>query len=169
MSEENNWVVLGRFGRTHGTKGFIVLHSFTDPKTNILSYKNWHGYFKKCWQPLKLAENKAHAKHIIVKIDGYLTREQIAQLTNVPIGIQASELPALAGTEYYWRQLIGMTVINQHEVILGKVKSIMPTNVNDILIVEGRKRYLIPYLKAQFITTVNLATGIINVIWDEGF
>ncbi len=44
-----------------------------------------------------------------------------------------------------------MQVINQQGQSFGKVTEIMPTGANDVLVVEGEKRYLIPYLPGQFV------------------
>ena len=53
VDNSTDWVVVGRFGRAHGIKGFITVHSFTEPRDNILRYTDWHVYINKQWQPLK--------------------------------------------------------------------------------------------------------------------
>jgi 16S rRNA processing protein RimM len=169
VSNQENWVVIGRFGRPHGLKGFITLQSFTDPQDNILHYTNWHIFLKNTWQPVKILSTEVHNKAITVKIAGYPERELVACLTNVEIAVQKDQLAQLKPGEYYWHQLIGMHVVNQEGDSFGTVTEIMPTGANDVLVVQGEKRYLIPYLPGQFIIEINDSQQMITVDWDVDF
>ena len=57
---------------------------------------------------------------------------------------------------------------------LGKVKSLLETGANDVLVVVGDKQSidleerLIPYVP-QFVSNVDLQNQTIDVIWDPGF
>ena len=44
MNTQESWIVIGRFGRPHGIKGFVTVHSFTEPRDNILRYTDWHAF-----------------------------------------------------------------------------------------------------------------------------
>lgn len=169
MDKTTDWIVVGRFGRAHGIKGFVTVHSFTDPRDNILRYTDWHAYIGKQWQPLKLLRVEINDKTILAQIEGYHEREQVADLTNIEIAIRREQLPTLKPGEYYWHELIGMNVVNQQGASLGKVVEIMPTGANDVLIVEGEKRHLIPYLPDQFIADINSSQRLITVDWDADF
>ncbi|WP_028388584.1 ribosome maturation factor RimM [Legionella fairfieldensis] len=169
MNKNTEWVIVGRFGRVHGVKGFITVHSFTEPRDNILRYSDWHIYLDKQWQPLHVLHVEVNDKSILAQVEGYCEREQVADLTNVEIAISRNQLPSLKHGEYYWYQLMGMQVMNQHGQLLGNITGIMPTGANDVLIVEGEKRYLIPYLPSQFVLDVDTSQGIITVDWDVDF
>lgn len=169
MDTDVNWIVVGRFGRVHGIKGLITIHSHTEPRDNILSYSHWHAYINNQWQALKLLHTEVTDKHILVQVDGYDGREQVASLTNVNIGVRKEQLPELESGEFYWHQLIGMSVVNQQGESLGKVVEIIPTGSNDVLVVEGEKRQLIPWLLSQTIIDVNATQQQIVVEWDPDF
>lgn len=169
MDNSTDWVVIGRFGRPHGIKGFVTINSFTDPRENILQYHDWHVYLAKQWQPLKLFNIESNVKLILAQVEGYQTREQVATLTNADIAVNRSQLPSLTPGEYYWHELIGMQVVNNQGYVFGKVTEIMPTGANDVLVVEGEKRYLIPYLPGQFIVDINADKQIITADWDVDF
>jgi 16S rRNA processing protein RimM len=164
-----DWIVVGRFGRAHGIKGFVTVRSFTEPCDNILHYTDWHAYFDKQWRPLNLLHVEVNDKFILVQIEDYNEREQVTALTNIDIAVNRTQFPPLKRGEYYWHELIGMDVVNSQGVSFGKVKEIMPTGANDVLVVEGAKRHLIPYLPAQFITDINLSQHFIRVDWDMDF
>ncbi|CDZ77956.1 Ribosome maturation factor RimM [Legionella massiliensis] len=169
MDKSSDWVVVGRFGRAHGIKGFVTVHSFTDPRENILRYTDWHAYIAKQWQPLKILHLEINDKSILAQIEGYREREQVANLTNVEIAISRSQLPSLMPGEFYWHELVDMQVVNQQGQLFGKVVEIMPTGANDVLVIEGDKRYLIPYLPGKFVIDVDRDQKLIKVDWDMDF
>lgn len=169
MSNQENWIIVGRFGRPHGIKGFVTVHSFTEPRDNILRYTDWHAYIDKKWQPIKLLNLEVQNKSIIAQIEGYPEREIVARLTNIEIAVQRDQLDELKSGEYYWHQLIGMNVVNSKGESFGKVTEIIPTGSNDVLVVEGEKRHLIPYLPGQFILDINNSQQLITVDWDLDF
>ena len=169
MDTNNDWVIIGRFGRPHGLKGFVSVISFTEPRDNILRYTDWHGYFNAQWQPLKLLHLEMNNKFILAQVDGYHERETSARLTNINVAVRREQLPVLQPGEYYWDQLVGMQVINQQGVLLGAVTEIMPTGANDVLVVVGEKRHLIPYLPDRWVIDVNDSQRIITVDWDADF
>lgn len=169
MNVLSSWVVVGRFGRPHGIKGFVTVHSFTEPRDNILKYTDWHAFLNKKWQPIKVVCVEVHNKAIIAQIEGYPERELVAQLTNVEIAVYQNQLASLEPGEYYWHQLIGMKVINQKGQSFGIVSEILPTGANDVLIVQGDKRHLIPYLLGQFVIDIDVNQQIITVDWDMDF
>ncbi len=169
MTDDAKWVVVGRFGRPHGIKGFITIQSFTEPYDNILRYTDWHVLIGGKWQPLKLISVEARIKSLIAHVEGYTEREHVAQLTNLEIGIDRAQFAELNPGEYYWHQLIGMSVVNTKGELFGTVKEIIPTGSNDVLVVSGEKRYLIPYLPGQFVINIDNQQQIITVDWDMDF
>ena len=169
MTDDNAWVIVGRFGRPHGIKGLISVISFTEPYDNIIQYTNWHACIKQQWQPLRILRTEINNKGILAQIEGYVEREDVAQLTNVDIGVHHQQLKELEPGEYYWHQLMGMQVINQEQVMMGTVLEIMPTGANDVLVVVGEKRHLIPYLPGHSILNVDEQEKIIHVDWPVEF
>jgi 16S rRNA processing protein RimM len=166
---ESRWVIVGRFGRVHGIKGDISIISFTEPRDNILNYSNWHAYIHHEWHPIHLVHIDAHHKSILARVEGYEGREEVAQLTNVDIAILQEQLPSLEDGEYYWHQLNGMQVLTQDNKLLGIVKELLPTGANDVLVVVGEKRHLIPYLPGRTVINVDAKEKTMIVDWDLDF
>ena len=169
MTHQANWIVIGRFGRPHGVKGSVTVNSFTEPRDNILSYTDWHVSLNNTWQPIKLLSAQNYNKTIVAQIEGYPEREDVAELTNAEIAVHQEQLAPLAPGEYYWYQLIGMNVVNQQGQSFGAFTEVLPTGANDVLIVQGEKRHLIPYLPGQFIIDIDDNQRVITVDWDLDF
>lgn len=169
MNKESDWVVLGRLGRPQGLKGLIRVISFTEPESSILDYQPWSIQQKDAWRALSLKTIQVQTNAILVKVAGYTEREDVAQLTNQNIGVLRTQLPQLPNGDYYWHELKQMHVVNQDGITLGQVTDILPTGANDVLVVCGKKRYLIPYILGIYVVSVDPAQRLITVDWDESF
>lgn len=169
VSKDKNWVVVGKFGRPQGLAGLVRVFSFTDPRDNLYDYSNWHAKINHVIQEIKPLTLQRNNKFDLVKIAGYESRELAALLTNVEIVIESSQLPILAANEYYWHELVGMKVQNDQGVSLGEVKEMLETGANDVIIVEGEKRHLIPYIYNDFVLNIDNNHKLITVHWDPDF
>ncbi|MCW8924108.1 MAG: ribosome maturation factor RimM, partial [Gammaproteobacteria bacterium] len=80
------------------------------------------------------------------------------------------QLKNLSGDEYYWRELIGLRVVNQQGVELGVVESLFETGANDVLVVkDGTQERLVPWTLGHAVLEVDMEQGVILVDWDEDF
>jgi 16S rRNA processing protein RimM len=166
---ESDWIIVGRFCRPHGIKGSIAVLSFTEPRENILQYNDWHVQKKEQWIPITRISDEITHKHLLTRIKGYPEREDVASLTNLDIAVRREELPDLAPGEHYWHELMGMTVVHQDGTVFGTVTEIMETGSNDVFVVEGEHRYLIPYLPDTVVLQIDVVKRQITVNWDLDF
>lgn len=165
----NTPVVIGRVGAVHGVTGWIKIISFTEPPENILNYTPWYLNFNGQWQTVKLLDKRFHHHQLLALFEDHSNREIARKLTGMEIAIDRSQLPQLATGEYYWSDLEGLTVTNLQNNILGKVAYLMETGANDILVVTGDRRRLIPFIPKQVIIDINLADKHLLVDWDADF
>jgi 16S rRNA processing protein RimM len=164
---KNNWVVIGKFARVHGIKGLITVQSFTDPVDNIRSYQPWHIYLKHKWCPITIQHAQIRGDKVIVEVDLYETREKASLLTNLEIAVPRENLPELEQDEgYYHHDLLGLMVVNTKQERLGTVIDVMATGANDIIVIQGDKRTLIPFVWQHYILSVDIAGKQIIVDWD---
>ena len=169
MNDATDWLVIGRFGRPHGVKGLITIISFTEPRENILDYARWHVFKNNQWLPLSDLKTTVNNKFILAEIEGYHDRDQVAMLTNLDIAIQRDQLKTLKPDEYYWHELVGMKVVNHQGEIFGEVTEMMATGSNDVLVVQGARKHLVPYLPDEVVTNIDGNQRIITVDWDADF
>lgn len=142
--------------------------SFTEPFDKILQYQPWLIKRKGNWQSIGIEDSEIHGTKIVVKLQGCDDRDVAKLYTNADIGIQQDQLPALPSNEYYWKDLIGLRVINKENADLGKVVELLATGANDVLVVKNAKQRLIPYIK-QVIVKIDLQKKVIIVDWDKDF
>lgn len=134
-----------------------------------MHYPNWHVRINNQWQPIQLQQTQMNHKALVTQVVGYDTREDVARLTNMDIAIRRRELPMLEPGEYYWHQLVGMTVIDLQGDELGVVSEIMSTGAHDVLVVVGERRRLIPYLPGRTLHQVNEEERTLIMDWDKDF
>ncbi len=171
-------VVVGKITTVYGVKGWVKIHSFTEPMDNIFGYRNCYVERDGQWSPIELEEGKRHSKGLISRIKGVATREDARLYGQCNIAVPAADMPALEPGDYYWHQLEGLTVLttaNGEEQLLGKVHHLIETGSNDVLVVRkcagsiDKRERLIPYLPDQYVRAVDLEAGEIRVDWDPEF
>ena len=163
------YIVVGRFGKAHGVKGAVTVQSFTQPATNILQYQPWYIKTKSGWEEIALDSIEQRGKLFVAWIESVNDRDKASAFTNQEIAVEKAVLPALPEGEYYWDQLVGIKVSNVRQVFLGTITEMMATGANDVMIVEGDRTYLIPFLLDQYIQSIDLKSGEMIVDWDENF
>jgi len=166
-----NVVVLGCIGAPFGIEGWVHLHSYADPPENIVSYKQWQvrGGEDQPWRPIAVIKARAHGKRFVALLEGCTDRDQAQRYTNAQVGVYREELPELS-EGHYWADLIGLKVINEQGIGLGIVDSLFETGANDVLVVkDGEKEHLIPYVPEQYIISVDQDTQTVKVHWDPEF
>lgn len=122
------------------------------------------------WKKISILEIRPQGKNFIALFEGYEDRETAARLTNLEIGVSREELPPLENGEYYWTDLVGLTVITELGVTLGIVDRLLETGSNDVLVVKGELReHLIPYIPDDYVLEIDLESKIMRVAWDPEF
>ena len=166
---QNKKVIMGRLARPYGVQGLIKVVSFTDPIENLLHYKTWFIQHHDEWQILSLSAGRIYGPFLVVKLEGFDDPETAKQFTNDLIAVERSTLAYFKEKEYYWTDLIGLRIVTTGGIELGRVKSLLETGSNDVLVVSKQERErLIPYL-SHVIKSVDIENEIIVVDWDADF
>ena len=178
MSTNSNLVNVGRITAVFGIKGWVKVHSYTDPQENLFDYHPWflktaHGVKK-----IEIDEAKPHGDSFVAHIVGVDDRDLAMEFTAADIAIERDLLPELDAGEYYWSQLEGLAVFTQFSGArqrLGVVSKLFETGANDVLVVAADsesiddKERLIPYVPEQFVISVDISAREMIVDWDPEF
>ena len=162
-------ISLGKISGVFGVKGWIKVHSYTDPIEKIVEYKRWQIKHQGRWQEVELKGGKRQGKTVVAKLDGLDDRDEAMLYSGTEIAIYPDQLDNLKQGEYYWRQLTGLKVVNTEGVELGEVDHLLETGANDVLVVKGDRERLIPFTMDHAVKEVNLSAGVITVDWDPEF
>jgi len=163
-------VILGKIAGPCGVKGWLKVHSFTRPPAQILRYQNWllaadRGAGDAAWRPARVESTREASPKLLAKLTGVDDRTAGAALAGRWIAVAESQLEKLPAGEYYWSDLIGLTVVNRDGVELGAVENLIETGANDVLVVrDGGLERLLPWAP-RVIDEVEMDAGRLRVDW----
>jgi 16S rRNA processing protein RimM len=148
----------------------LKIHPDTEVFDGLLAYKTWWIGKDDNWRELKVESAKIHNDVLAVKLQGIDDRDAAVACKGKQIAVPRALLPKLKKEEYYWSDLIGLSVKNQQNVDFGKITDVFATGANDVIVVNSDEKAerLIPYI-AQVILEVDLAAKTMLVDWDEAF
>ncbi|EBA12341.1 ribosome maturation factor RimM [Roseobacter sp. CCS2] len=149
-------VIVGAIGGAFGVQGEVRLKSYCADPQAIADYT-----------PLYTEDGRAFAQIVLTgqlkngftaRIDGVITKEDADALRNVNLYAPRDIMPSLPDDEYYYADLIGLTVVDTGGATLGTVKNVMDHGAGDLLeiIVPGASdTILLPFTQAA-VPTVDL-------------
>lgn len=173
-------IEVGRIADAWGIKGwFKVLPHSADPQA-LFSSKRWF------LQPsekgpkafagtvlLRVREAKEHSDTVVARADGVDDRAAAESLRGARIFVPRSSFPTAGEDEYYWIDLIGLDVVNREGVHLGKVRELLSTGPQTVLVLEYEEEgkvqeRMLPFV-AAYVDGVDLPARRITVDWQADY
>ncbi len=149
-------VIVGAVGGAFGVAGEVRLKSYCADPQAIADYA-----------PLYTEDGRHFAQIVLTgqlkngftaRIDGIVTKEDADALRNATLYAAREVMPSLPDDEYYYADLIGLTVVDTGGITRGTVKNVMDHGAGDLLevIVPGASdTVLLPFTQAA-VPTVDL-------------
>lgn len=151
-------------------KGWVKVFSFTQPRENILQYSPWLLRKNNQISEIKVIGGQRHGSTVVAELDGVEDRDAAVALMGAEILIRRQQLPKPKAGEYYWADLVGLEVVTESGVNLGKVDHLLETGANDVLVViDDEIERLIPFLQKQTVLKIDLDSREMIVDWDPDF
>jgi 16S rRNA processing protein RimM len=161
-------VVMGRIAAPFGVQGWIKVQTFTETLESLLGYAQWWVGQEQNWQCREVEDAAVHGQVVIAKLRGCDDRDAAAGLKGAHVAVPREALPDNAPGEYYWADLHGLKVRNLQGEELGTVSHLLATGANGVLVVQGERERLIPFV-AAYVVAVDLAHGELVVDWGADF
>nr|WP_240989273.1 ribosome maturation factor RimM [Salipiger mangrovisoli] len=161
-------ICVGVLGGAFGVHGEVRLKSYTaDPEAiadyaPLTSEDGSRSFDLQITRPLKGG--------FAARLSGVRTKEEADALKGLQLFAPRDRLPDLPDDEYYYTDLIGLTVLDTGGVEIGKVKAVLNHGASDLLelIVPGAaSTVLLPFTRAV-VPTVDLGSGRIIADPPEG-
>ena len=173
-------IEVGRIAAPWGIKGWFKVHAHSASPEALFSSKRWYLLppdrlnpkvttpFSGCVK-IKIRQTKEQGGGIVAEADGIDDRNLTEQLQGCRIYVSRESFPSTDEGEYYWVDLIGLSVVNRQGVALGTVQELLATGPQTVLVLqppEGdvRKERMIPFVD-HFVDKVDLAARLITVDW----
>jgi 16S rRNA processing protein RimM len=178
-------VEVGRVVDAWGVKGWIKVQPFAVDPQALFSSRRW---FLKPAEPvaprrpaaaaaaipplLRIAQARQHGDVVVAQAHDIDHRTAAEALKGARVFVSRASFPTADADEYYWVDLIGMTVVNLHGEPLGTVTGLLDTGPHSVLRIapegadprdESAER-LVPFV-AAYIVDVRMAERRIVVDW----
>jgi len=173
-------IEVGRVADAWGVKGWFKVVSHSSSPEALFSSKRWY------LQPsergaktfsgtvlLPIRQAKDHSDTVVAWAQGIDDRDAAEALRGARIFVPRSSFPSTSEDEYYWVDLIGLSVVNREGVALGQVQELMSTGPQTVLVLayeqDGKaQERMIPFVSA-FIDKVDLPGKRITVDWQPDY
>ena len=153
----------------YGVRGWLKIHPLGDDPLSWREVRQWwlgSDGPDATWHPYAVEDFRPHGSQWILKLASLDSRTKAEAFDGWYVGAMRSELPETRQDEYYWTDLIGLAVVNDRDVSLGKVTSLVETGAHEVLIVsDGERERLLPFV-AQVVKDVQVSAGFIRVAWE---
>jgi len=174
-------IEVGRVVDAWGVKGWIKVQPFASDPQALFSSRRWFvkppeeaalkrlGAKASAYPPLlKITAAKEHGDVVVAQAQEVEDRSGAEALRGARIFIGRSSFPTADTDEYYWVDLIGMSVVNKQGDALGAVVGLIDTGPHSVLRIQSgdpkAEERLVPFV-AAYVDDVNMAEKRITVDW----
>jgi len=172
-------VEVGRVAEAWGVKGWFKVIPHSASPEALFSSKRWYLQpalgSKVSWGTtlLRIREAKEHSDTVVALAHDVDDRNAAEALRGSRIFIPRSSFPTAGEDEYYWVDLIGLDVINREGIALGRVKELISTGPQTVLVIayeeagKSQER-MIPFVSV-YVDKVDLPGRRIVVDWQADY
>ena len=159
---EPAFLAVGKVRRPHGVVGDALVEIYTDfperlqPKAMVYAGENH--------RPLTITRRRFHGHGLLLAFDGFTTPDDVGRFRNQTLYIATADASELSEGEYYFHELLGLSVTDDAGESLGEVTEIMQTGANDVYVVTNStgREVLLPAI-AEVILNVDMASRSMKV------
>jgi len=155
-----NLIYIGKLVNTHGLKGEVRIISDFKYKDNVFKINN-NLYINN--KKYNIKSYRKHKIYDMVNLLGIDNIDDALLLKNSNVYIDKDEYKF---DGYLDEEIIGLDVYDDLDY-KGKVVDIYNAGYNDILVVEGKKRHMIPY-RDEFIDKIDIVNKKIFISYIKG-
>jgi 16S rRNA processing protein RimM len=153
-------IPLGRVVNTHGVRGEIRLLPYAFPcqtlakgLTVFLLEKDGEV------RPYTIVGVRSHRPFVLLKLETIDSLERAETLREKTLAVEESVLPPVQDGEYYYYQVIGLSVRTTAGREIGVISQVFFSGGHDIWVVqEGKKEYLIPVTE-EIVRVIDIPGG----------
>ena len=169
------FVVAGRVGRPHGTKGDVLVRSLTDrpegafaPGAALLPGDAGGRRPDPGSPPLRVVASRLYRRGLLVRFEGFEDRDHAETLRDRYLLRPFSETEPLEEGEVFYHQLLGLAVVTMDGREVGRIREVYDLAPVSLLEVAGPGgEHLIPFSQ-QFLVALSLEEGTLVIDPPEG-
>jgi 16S rRNA processing protein RimM len=176
-------IEVGRILDAWGLKGWLKVLPHSASPEALFSSKRWFLQANERGASpfqgtvlLRIREAKEHSDSVVALAHDLSDRDIAESLKGARIFIPRSSFPSTQEDEFYWVDLIGLSVRNREGVELGTVSELMSTGPQTVLVLTQPNpddtakplERMIPFVSA-YVDKVDMAARLILVDWQADY
>ncbi|AFJ01954.1 16S rRNA processing protein RimM [Methylophaga frappieri] len=172
MAQAGDLIPVGKISGVFGVRGGVKVFSYTEPRDNILNYSPLLMKRQGQWLEVAISGGQLQGKAVVLSIRNVTDRDQALALVGAELAIRREQLAKADKDEFYWADLIGMTVVDAQQSVLGKVDHLLETGAHDVLVIQSDsadESLLIPFVLDEVVLSVDMDKKLIQVDWQTDY
>ncbi|KVU78210.1 16S rRNA processing protein RimM [Burkholderia ubonensis] len=174
-------VEVGAVVDAYGLKGWVKVMTHADAGRGgdaLLNARRWWLEKGAERHAVRITQAKTHGDTVVAHLAGLGDRDAALALRGFRVSVRREDFPALDADEFYWVDLIGLDVVNEQSVALGKVIGMIDNGAHSIMRIEypatgkdgqsAPAERLIPFV-GVYVKTVDQAARRIVVDWEADY
>ncbi|MBQ1817944.1 MAG: 16S rRNA processing protein RimM [Clostridia bacterium] len=133
--------------RPHGIKGEVKVYPLTDDPSRFKRLKEAYLERGGQYEPIGVTSAKFAAGAVVLGLEGVTSPEQAESLRGLYICVDRAHAVKLPAGTYFVSDIIGCEVRSTAGAELGRVTDVLETNANDVYVIEGQRKLMVPALK----------------------
>ena len=160
---------MGRISGAQGIRGAVKVRPDAEAATTDPEVFAALGEVVIGGQPYTIIQADRLKNQVVLLLSGVDTRSRAEELAGQEVLGDRRLFPRLPPGEYYWFQLLGLSVYDVGDgSLLGHLQEILPTPGHDVyVVVQDGREVLFPAV-GEVIVEINLAEGFIRVAPPQG-
>ena len=166
--QDSEKILIAKIQAHQGLNGWLKIYSYSESIEKFSKYKYFFVLNNKKYIRLDVEDSLIN-KSIKIKFKNFNSREDSNDYIGKDIYISEDQLDKLKENQFYWNDLIGLTVYLDNEEKIGVVADMIETGSNDVLVIKGDDEILIPYIFGESVKNVIIEENkiIIDKIYCE--
>jgi len=158
---------IGYISKTHGLKGEVTA-VFTEP-IELDTVESVFIEMKGSLVPYFIQSLSDRGDKAFLKFEDVNTTEQAANLKGSALYLSKTVRPSLKRGEFYNDEIVGFTVEDEKEGLLGLLKQVIQSGPSRLLEIDHNGKDVLIPVNGPFIKSVNKSKKLIKVSLPEGF
>ena len=160
---------IGTIVNTHGIRGEVRVLVTTDFPADRFKVGNTVYVATSPKTALTIQSVREHKGLTLLTFKDYTDINQVLPFKGKRLQVTETALQPLDEGSYYYKDIIGLTVIDEQGQTLGKVNEILSPGPNDVWVIprSGKSDILLPFLKSV-VQSIDLDQKVAHVIVPEG-
>jgi 16S rRNA processing protein RimM len=166
---EDGLLAVGVILRPHGVRGAVVVKALSDFPGRYASGSRLFLETASAFREVVVSSSSPHKGLLLVEFEGVDDRDRAEGLKGCRLWIPERRADTLAEGEYWIHDLIGMRVLREDGIELGRVGEVITRDVQDLLTVDcpGVGEFQVPFV-AEFIKGVDTDNRTVTVALIDG-